>query len=703
MGGVRIIPTYKDVKMTPFKTNQELQIEKKEREEKINKINNLKDLRQQTYPQQTLLKFELNQPQQMSYNPATMPQEVYPSPYVPVPNPYYPYAPNAAVPWSFTPNNIPVIKRYNISLGGPNGDTTRIANLYEDILPSTGNVANNSFNTLKERMIIHRYIRSIFVKNGDGEELFINGGKNNTKLEITNLLSHVKLLEINPYHFDRLTNNPYKTLPSNFVMYRSCYPVKMGKFNNVECSKSSIGINVRIYLLSKFDEISFNTDNRKYSDIWRELDYYTHIRDEIIKTNISPNFVCLHSYYRTKNTGINFKKFRDLKLKVSDMKTILKNEQIREELFKKYIIESRIDRTLKTEEDKKKNKEDITDEVNKEFDKNKLKYNIDSDNCLVLLTEATTQILYDWATKTYRENNGPIKKMIQSGYHDDKVWKSIVFQLLLSMLIMLEKDIIFTEFSIENNVYIKDLRTNDHNIGMWKYIYNGIEYFVPNYGYLLLIDSNFAEIREYNNDTIEYKPRILSTKFGDDDKLIFNTWKKQIIKIFDPSIFGHSFTNYGGTPPSEDFLNNLDNIKTEIDNIDSIDKCKLLLNSNNSMNFFKMIHNRIGTIVKDNETNNILNQINLSDINYGSIVVKNIRTSLDIFVLLIDIIDDEATIITTKSEIDNIINKDNIMYITEKVPISNLRNYYGNPEQLYEPGKQYNILETYLISRKKII
>jgi hypothetical protein len=90
-----------------------------------------------------------------------------------------------------------------------------------------------TFNTLKERMIIHHYIRSIFIKTGDGEELLINGGPNNTRSELVNLLSHVKLLEINPYHFNRLTDNPYKTLPANFVMYRSCYPIKLGNFNNV--------------------------------------------------------------------------------------------------------------------------------------------------------------------------------------------------------------------------------------------------------------------------------------------------------------------------------------------------------------------------------------------------------------------------------------------------------------------------------------
>jgi len=88
--------------------------------------------------------------------------------------------------------------------------------------------------------------------------------------------------------------------------------------------------------------------------------------------------------------------------------------------------------------------------------------------------------------------------MINNGYHDEKVWASILFQLLISMLIMLEKTIMFEEFSLENNVFIKDLNYNEINIGVWKYIYNGLEYYVPNYGYLLLIDSNFKEIEKFD-------------------------------------------------------------------------------------------------------------------------------------------------------------------------------------------------------------
>ena len=700
--------------MTPFKTNQELEIEKRDREQKINESKNLELMRNQMNPPQSLLKFELNQPQQLPYNPAMMPQQIYPSPYVPVPNPYYPYAPNLSVPWAYTPNNIPVIKRYNISLGGPNGDITRIANLYEDILPSTGNVINNTFNTLKERMIIHRYIRSIFVKTGDGEELLINGGPNNTNSEITNLLSHVKLLEINPYHFNRGTDNPYKTLPDNFVMYRSCYPIRMGKTNNVECSKSSIGINVRIYLLSKFDELVVNTDKRNKSDIWRELDYYQYVREEIIKPNISPNFICLHSYYTTKNTGINFKKFREIKssFELGNRNIERSNAEQRNKLYKELILKIRLNdiRTFPnnpSESDDDRNTR-LKNELDIEFDTNKFNHMLDSDKCLVLLTEAPTQILYDWATRTYKVDNGPIKKMVQSGYHDDKVWKSLFFQLLLAMLIMYEKDIMFQDFSLENNVYVKDLRTSDHNIGVWKYIYNGIEYFVPNYGYLLLIDSNFANLGSFgfaskSDKSAEIEPKILS-KLLFSDKDITEVWKKKILEIFNNNIFLSTFTNYGGVPPSQEFINDLGKIHGILKG-KTADDIKSIPSS--LMTEFKMLHSRVGTPVKDNEQMYVSSTFDYSEKNYGTIVVRNITSTFSIFVIYLGDSDkkDEgirtAKILDTKEPIFNIDDRKNAIYEEKDIPYADLKSYYGIPDHVYEPGKQYNLLETYLISRNK--
>ena len=670
-----------------------------------------------------------------------MPQGIYPSPYVPVPNPYYPLGPNMGIPWAYTPNNVPVIKRYNISLGGPDGDITKLANLYEDILPSVGNVMNNTFNTLKERTIIHRYLRSIFIKTGDGEELYINGGPNNTKSEIINLLAHVKLLEINPYHYDKLTDNPYKTMPSNFVMYRSCYPIKMGKFNVVECSKSSIGMNVRIYLLTKYDEdINVSRLPRHNSDIWRELDYYQYVREEIVKPNISPNFITLHSYYMTKNTGINFKKF-DL-IKDQNQSVYKNNNSIRNNLYIKYIkdyyfsdpkevvtiadlitfgivpvgtpVRSITDVERRAVIDKR---------VDKLIKDNKLGHYLDSDKCLVMLTEAPTQHIFNWATRTYKVDNGPIKKMVQNGYHDDKVWTSIFFQLLLSELIMFQKKIMFTEFNLKNNVYIKDLNQSEQNIGVWKYIYNGIDYFVPNYGYLLLIDSNYSDITSNPNplspgyDPSKIKFKVQSTLLKDDNinGEIYKLCLDKMIESFDRDQFGISFRNYGGVPPSDNFLNKLDMIKIELTRIRDkhfgpgavvpYDETELLKDIRNlpifitQRNIFNMVHSRIGTPIKDQEKTYLSDHFNL-DTKYGSIIVRKLSATFNTFAIYLgrNLINANYKILTTENPIYDISDRENIMFTEMEVDASNLLNYYIQPEQMYEPGKQTSILESYLIS-----
>jgi hypothetical protein len=645
------------------------------------------------------------------------------------------------------------IKPNIISLGNGNGDITKIASLYEDILPSENNISNNTFNTLKERMIIHHYIRSMFIKTGDGEELYINGGKNNSSSEVINLLSHVKLLEINPYHYNKLTENPYKTLPTNFVMYRSCYPIKMGKYNNVECSKSSIGMNVRIYLLSKYED-SINTSERliRYnSDVWRELDYYQFIREEIIKQNVSPNFITIHSYYMTKNTGINFKKFDSIKSKIETKNLNIDkiNSSVRNNQYIMYIkqiyyddpkevvtfndlirynIVSAITPNRAVLDAERKKVIDI--KVDNLMKENRFNHFMDSDKCLVMLSEAPTQLLLNWARRTYQEKSGPIKTMIQNGYHHDKVWESVFFQLLLSMLIMFDKKIMFSEFSLENNVYIKDLRHNEQNVGIWKYIYNGIEYYVPNYGYLLLIDSNFGELLNdtqyilsptYDPNKINHK--IKSTLLSDSNTKgeIYKLCLEKMINVFNRNNFGNSFNHSGGVPPTNSFLNKLDAITEIISAIKEEyfgpgavwngivsengikEEMRRLPMDLVIRSIFTLVHSRIGTALKDNETG-LRSAVFDANTKVGSIIVKTITPNLSTFGIFLGpfaVPGNPAIqykILTTNNPIISFEDRQDARLIEEGSDGTNLFNYYGTPEHSYEPGKQYNLLETYLIS-----
>ena len=40
----------------------------------------------------------------------------------------------------------------------------------------------------------------------------------------------------------------------------------------------------------------------------------------------------------------------------------------------------------------------------------------------------------------------------------------------------------------------KDLMNNEQVMGYWKYILEDFEYYIPNHGYLLMIDSNFINL-----------------------------------------------------------------------------------------------------------------------------------------------------------------------------------------------------------------
>jgi hypothetical protein len=453
---------------------------------------------------------------------APQPQPIYPATYVPVPNPLHPstlYNP-PAIGYAWTPNNVPVIKNYNISVNNATGDLSQIAQIYEDVLPPTA-IAQNRYTTLSERLVINNYVRSMIITKGDNEEIHMDGDNKRKTFELSNLMSRLKFMDINPYHFSRLTNNVYRTIPKNMVMFRTCYPVRFNQSRiQVQCASDSISMHVRIYSLSLFDKFvtAGVSDKLKktYSDVWREILYYEKIKEDVIKKKVCPNFVTMYAYFRTQNSGVNFQKIEELssKYKNYNFDLIKDVNKVKDEMFHQEVI-------AKTQEiakdlfvvwgygrmpSKETNEQFQNKDQTKKFllddrmDKSKVK----SEQCIVAVTEGPTQNILNWATKTYQVN-GPIHKQIQSGVYDDKVWKSIIFQLVVAMMVLEQQKIAFRDFSLENNVYIKDLNAEANstsNIGYWKYRVNNIDYYVPNYGYLLMIDSRFPEFNMDEDDTV---------------------------------------------------------------------------------------------------------------------------------------------------------------------------------------------------------
>jgi hypothetical protein len=117
----------------------------------------------------------------------------------------------------------------------------------------------------------------------------------------------------------------------------------------------------------------------------------------------------------------------------------------------------------------------------------------DSGKSLVSLTEAPTYNLLEWGSPKY-EVYGTISKMIATGHHTEKEWDSIIFQIIYACAVLQKHKIHFSNFSVTNNVFIKDLYKHPSETKHWIFKVNGVEYYVPNYGHLIVIDSRYTDI-----------------------------------------------------------------------------------------------------------------------------------------------------------------------------------------------------------------
>jgi hypothetical protein len=260
-------------------------------------------------------------------------------------------------------------------------------------------------------------------------------------------------------------------------------------------------------------------------DLWREIFYYEYVREEIIKKKISPNFIMMYSYYMSKNTGINFNKLINLK---SDYPLL--NNQNR----------NNINRMLKDKYNQIRASL-LSSEIVSNFNNLEIDDIIKpSDKCIVALTESPTHNIINFATKTYEINAGPIRKMVSSGYYDDSIWLSLLFQLVYSLFIMYNHKITIVNMDLARNIYIKDLYKDESNTGYWKYRYNNIEFYVPNNGYILLIDTAYTDIdgglSKFKFDDeyeLKYNFKIEGKIYNNRIKDVLRKQKENIVNLLD--------------------------------------------------------------------------------------------------------------------------------------------------------------------------
>ena len=536
---------------------------------------------------------------------------------------------SSMAPYNFIPNQPPIHKIYNISLSDPLGNHSLINKVYEDVLP--GDQTTYSFIKLNEREAIKYFMRNSILDKYDGEEFSLKGGDKS-------LLSWVKIFDINPY---TLGSSPYEDIPYNFLLYRSAYPIRYNKEAHVlKTTPNSMAFNLRIYKLSvgAIKYLNIESNDRYYFDVWRDIEYYNWV-NTIIKRKISPNFINLILYILDNKSKIGFKDLDIIKksknidsyqLQIDNNKKINKikfkdvSEKVSEKVSGKVLvpivdsskpileghskIQSRVP-TISIDKDAKRTivLPDSKDEV--------IDYNADSNKVLVALTEAPNTNIIKWNCQIY-QSYGTIKKMISTGYHNEKVWISILFQLIYACAVMEHEHICFNNFSLRNNVFIKDIQTDGTGNSCWVYKVDNIEYYVPNYGYMVVIDSNYADIID-RSDYIQYK--IYSDRFNiEPDTKESRDMGNLFRSYLDKELTADKFKDFGGnilndiiTKKINTITEELKNPKQEISKI--LPKC-----------FTELVNNKVGKLLTKLEKDG-LDLLSKPDYRKGSVMVRQKR------------------------------------------------------------------------------
>jgi hypothetical protein len=625
-----------------------------------------------------VLNLQLYQPPRPKQNAV---QSQYPNPAVFYPN----YVPNPFNPTEYA-NYMhqqygimqPVYKEYNINIGGVEGSHVKTAMLFEDALP-VKNVAG-TFQSIGERMTMYEYIRSVMFPAGDGHDIPIDS-------ESKNILSHLKFMDMNPYNASRFSRNPYKGLPFGLLLFRSCYPIRHDAKNaSAICANNSTGINVRIYRMTEGAYLINKQNQTTITDYdeWRDITFYNFCKEQILKKKMCPNFPTMYGYNITLNSGIHF----------DEMKLIQEpNRQDRGTLTVGSMLGSKPVTQNKLANPMNSVNKVIVMENPMNDPKNLNKY---FGKALVCLTEASNYNLLGWAKMEYRAD-GNIKRMINTGYHTKNVWESVLFQMFAALYCMQLKGVVINNFKIDRNVFIKDISIGGNVTTHWKYIIDGIEYYVPNHGYLVLIDTNFRDFDQSveGKETDQTRMRKLDGKcFGNacrmDDMQLMDQTFEMFRTAVDQNVFGQDFVNDGGVKPPEDVMRLLGLIRLEADQ-----RPTLTIGYYIRKYMTMFLNNRVGTLLTNDEK--LLVRVGaVKEFRKGQIVSYADIDGYLRCVIHVETKNNEISRIITKDSIDphkaNIIEKDvPITSLGEFSVVDSIKQTFKHDANLSEEA----LLETY--------
>ena len=343
--------------------------------------------------------------------------------------------------------------------------------------------------------------------------------------------------------------------------------------------------------------------------------------------------------------------------------------------------------------------------------------NMRSNRCVVAVTEAPDMNIIDWSTRTYVIEDGPVRKQINTGMHSDLAWKSVIFQMYISFLVMFSRGIVIKEFSWAKNIYIKNLTTTGA-IGFWKYITKDIEFYVPNMKALVIIDSCFDTVTNgYKKELTGFDFKLRGDFYGDipvpgrfvypTSKPTMEDFKDMYEQMFPTDLFNDnaSFKLNGGMMPSEEVNNLLEALARKSDDIfGAVGDIRLLTEKAESIkelikpmmeNFGCFLHNKVGSQIVEVDQGQLFDAgDNINECKRGNLVAVNLSGGIA------ELYEWAIYIGRTGMGVHSVLNYDGHRYnIIDNVDRNKIRRSYGTVPQQYKGDSKIasadELLETY--------
>jgi hypothetical protein len=610
----------------------------------------------------------------------------------------------------------------NLTIGtqDPFGKNSQLSRIVENTLPRGlyGRIFN--FKTLTSRWTLYDFVKQTF-NAPDGDNMGFGADGN-----CSNLLSYIKLVHLNPAYYSLTNLNPWEGLPHGLIINQGCYPpVLIQKNQTTGCAQNTIDLNIRIYALNRAEYCAYHYKTRltmEY-DVWRELEYYKYVKNFILRnrTPQSPNFPMIYAYYFANNQALDY---LAIKRKCLTQTQLMAKEYVNFEL--RFTIDAKqlgqIDLTptgsahpdltrpltLDPPTGNVSSTGILSDIAQAQTispaptfiflpEERDPWLNMYSGQMLTIVTEAYHYNFYQWASRQY-ETRGIVEKMTATGFYDKSVWLSIYFQIIQALYTLQVNGIYIKDMTLEDNVYIKDLQIVDKSRGYWEYVVDGVTYYVPNFGYMVMIDTNYKDIKvDLTMDSVDCnghakrKYKIYTSDiFGKRYKLdqiqhfVYENYKS-IVNI---NCFTDTYTrNMVNRPPSE-IMELLQQMSADPEeNLGEVLK-----------KYFPMfMNNRIGSYVKPNVEIANLQPIGIGSIAVGDVVAEVITDNVYKWAIVSKILPDNKVEIISRTE------PRSATFVTKDILVSSLEKYTDAVRLEQNPcfGLYYTfeeLIETYYLN-----